>query len=102
VSRLRKINLDMTVTTQSKDASRKKPLSRRKPSMSSGEKFLKRKTNDVKEISIPCSTLAGLVSSWLYATRAIDEAKNISDITFLLKEGSDKVDLRIYIGGKQD
>jgi hypothetical protein len=48
--------------------------------MSSGEKFLKRKT--AKSLEISRANLTDVLASWLHATRMIDDAQNITDIKF--------------------
>ncbi len=47
--------------------------------MSSGERFLKRKT---KNIEVSKQNITDVLASWLHATRMIDDAKHITDIQF--------------------
>jgi hypothetical protein len=71
----------MNAKTLSQDASLRKPLNKRKPSMSSGAKFLKRK-NDYETIEISRKNITDILAQWLHATRMIDDAHNITDIEF--------------------
>lgn len=68
--------------------------------MSSGNKFLT--PIEFKEITMQRQTVVDIVAAWLYATRAIDDAKNIRNIQFSdLFGASDKefVTLKVYTSG---
>lgn len=72
--------------------------------MSSGSKFLNPKS--FQKIKMKRETIVDIVSAWLYATRAVDDAKNISNIQFSDLFGSsdtELVTLKVYTsGGKQE
>ncbi len=71
--------------------------------MSSGNKFLN--PSEIHKVTISRETLVDIVASWLYATRAVDDAKNIKDIQFsdLFGKGdTELVTLKVFTGGKQD
>lgn len=63
--------------------------------MSSGEKFFKR--SKTEKITINRETLVDIIASWLYATRMVDEANNISNIVFLTDPNNDTVNMEIEI-----
>ena len=48
--------------------------------MSSGERFLPKKT--YKNVEVSRQTITDVLASWLHATRMIDDAKHITDIQF--------------------
>ena len=66
--------------------------------MSSGERFLKRKA-EYTEIAINRQTLTDIVGSWLYATRMVDDAKNIKEIHIIDGNISENVYLQIHTNG---
>lgn len=80
----------MNEKNSSKAGSRKSLKKPKKQSDNSG--LLKH-----QEVVINKKNLIDIVSSWLYATRMIDEARHIRDIKFI--EGDDKVHLQIYTNG---
>lgn len=63
--------------------------------MSSGEKFFKRSKTDI--VTINRETLVDIIAAWLYATRMVDEANNISNIVFLTDPNNDTVNMEIEI-----
>jgi len=73
--------------------------------MSSGERFLKRKDDfdqTFQEITVNRQTIVDNTAAWLYATRMINDAKNISNIQFSdLFGSSDKefVTLKVFTNG---
>ena len=83
VSLQRKISLSMNAKTASKDASQKKPLKPKRPSMSSGEKFLKRKTENYIEFPmVDRMHIVNAVALYLQSINAISNAKEITNIQF--------------------
>ena len=66
--------------------------------MSSGERFLKRKTN-IQSKLIHRQTLVDITAAWLYAARVIDDSKNIINIEFIPAIGTDYVNLEIETNG---
>lgn len=66
--------------------------------MSSGDRFLYK----TSEITIPRQTLVDITAAWLYATRAIKDASNISNIQFSDLFGAsdtEYVKLKIHTNG---
>lgn len=79
--------------------------------MSSGERFLPKKTersssgasrHDFQEITINRQTIVDTMAAWLYATRMIKDANNITNIQFSDLFGAsdtELVTLKVFTGG---
>jgi hypothetical protein len=66
--------------------------------MSSGERFLKKKTNTQSKL-IHRQTLVDITAAWLYAARVVDDSKNIINIKFIPVTETDFVNLEIETNG---
>ena len=66
--------------------------------MSSGERFLKQKTNIQTKV-INRQTLVDITAAWLYAARVVNDSKNIINIKFIPVTDTDFVNLEIETNG---
>ena len=73
--------------------------------MSSGERFLRKKDDfgqTFQEITVNRQTIVDNTAAWLYATRMINDAKNISNIQFSDLFGAsdtELVTLKVFTNG---